>query len=220
MTLPGPVPARPLSTLERIASLEKSIRAMQAAPKLSMSRDSILFGDQVSSSPRVAVQNSGASMTLNIPRGVLLYTQVPTGVVSRFSFAVQNSSVSAATIATSVYTGTDPTSLSLWGSGTGSVVASVADEYDVPLGVSGSLPAGYVLLLAQATAVGATVPSLSVTGQAPVSVFTGADPNAGQLFTNVVGATTMSPWPSTLSVAATNTTVWSSSQFTCWFAVG
>ena len=219
MTLPGPPPSRPQTTIERVAQLERMIRAMQAAPKLSTSRDSVLFGDDLSTCPRVSVQNAGASMTLNTPRGILLYTPVPTSAISRCSFAVQNSSVSAATVAAAVYVGTNPTSLALWGSGTVAVTASVSDEYDVTLNNTGPLPAGYVLAIAQATAVGATVPSLAIAGQGPSDLFLGMD-QTGPIFTTLVGATTMTPWPSTQSVATSNTAVWSASQFSCWLALG
>jgi hypothetical protein len=220
VTLPGPVPRRATTSVERIADLERRIRAMQSAPKLAATRDSLLFGDTLSTAPRASIQGAGSTLSLNVPRGVLLVASVPTSPVSRVSFAVQNTSVSAATIGAAVYIGTDPTALTPWGSGSTAITASVGDVYDVILNNGGTLPVGYVLVLAQATAVGATVPSLSITGQAPVDVHLGNDINAGPIFTNVVGATTMTPWPSTLSMVASNTAVWTASQSTVWFALG
>lgn len=217
MTLPGPPPSRPQSTIDRLAQLERTVRTMQAAPKLGTASDATLYSDALSTSPRMQIQNVGASMSLNIPRGVLLYTPTPTASVARICFVQQNASVSAATIGAAIYVGTDPTALQVWGAGQVSITASLADIYLVLLNNTGPLPAGYILVLAQAFTVGATVPSLAVSGQAPVNTFLSTGP---YIWTCMVGSATLSPWPTQMSVSVTNTTVWNGSPSPVWLAVG
>jgi hypothetical protein len=187
-----------------------------------LSRDALLFGDVIATSPRAVILNSGMAMTANTPVGVLLYAPTVTPAVTRLTFVQQNASASAATIACSIYTGTDPTNLTLTASGSISTAATVAAKYDCPLS-SQQIPAGYVLAIASATTVGATVPSLATTGQAPSGLFTGSAQIASgpvTILTAMVGSTTMTPWPATISVATSNTSVWSASQFNCWFGLG
>lgn len=190
---------------------------MQAAPKLADTNDYALYSDTLSTAPRAQIQNSGAAMTLNIPRAVLFHAAVPTPSVGRICFFQQNASVSAATVAVAAYVGTDPTALTLWGSSTVPVSASLADIYYVWLNSQGPVPAGYVLLVAQATAVGATVPSLSVCGQASANTFVSIGPF---IWTNLVGAATMTPWPTQTSVAISNSAVWTGSALPIWLALG
>lgn len=215
MTNPGFPPRQNMDPVKRMRHLEKGVEELGRRAMIPTTADRMLFGDVLSTAPRFLInQGLGASLSVNVPRGVLLYAvQAMTGLTS-ITFFVQNSSVSSATVAGAVFASTKIGSLTLVGSGSVGVTASTTAVYQVPL-TNITVPAGFAFVVLSATAVGATTPVLATSGSTPVQLLTGS---SGQN-TSVVGSTTMTPWPAMTSLDVGNTAVWTASQTPIWVAL-